>query len=279
MMLTPEESIRFQNEIGADIIMQLDDVVSSTNLSDERFREATLRSVRWLDRCIEAHARPHDQSLFAIIQGGLDVSPGGLRDLCLTEMVARELPGYAIGGLAGGEDKDSFWQVVDFCTARLPKEKARYLMGVGYPLDLVVSVALGVDMFDCVYPTRTARFGTALVPGGTLRLKAKECAEALQPVDEECRCQCCRGYTRAHLHVLFKENNPLACQLLTMHNVAYMLRLMRSMREAILGGDDAFGAFVNSFLERQFPAGDVPTWVRDALGKAGVILRQSSVSG
>ena len=272
-MLTPEESIRFQNEIGADVIMQLDDVVSSTNLSEERFREATLRSVRWLDRCIKAHARPGDQSLFAIIQGGLDVAPGGLRDVCLTEMVARDLPGYAIGGLAGGEDKESFWRVVDLCTARLPQSKARYLMGVGYPLDLVVSVAMGVDMFDCVYPTRTARFGTALVPEGTIRLKAKEFAEALEPVDAECSCQCCRGYTRAYLHVLFKENNPLACQLLTMHNIAYMLRLMRSMREAILGGDVAFRDFVRNFLARQFPNGNVPSWVQDALLKSGVDFR------
>ena len=270
MMLTPEESIRFQNEIGADVIMQLDDVVCSTNPSEERFREATMRSIRWLDRCIKAHGRPRDQSLFAIIQGGLDCSPGGLRELCLSEMVARDLPGYAIGGLAGGEDKDSFWRVVDLCTARLPRRKARYLMGVGYPLDLVVCVALGVDMFDCVYPTRTARFGTALVPEGTLRLKNKEWAEAVEPVDASCSCQCCRGTTRALLHTLFKENNPLACQLLTMHNIAYMLHLMRSMREAIMAGDEAFRTFVRGFLEKQFPTGDIPPWVVEALGRADV---------
>jgi tRNA-guanine transglycosylase len=112
MMLTPEQSIQCQNEIGADIIMQLDDVVSSVNNNMERFVEATARSVRWLDRCITAHKRPHDQNLFAIIQGGLDISPGGLREQCLTEMIKRDLPGYAIGGLAGGEDKDCFWRVV-----------------------------------------------------------------------------------------------------------------------------------------------------------------------
>lgn len=112
MMLTPEESIRCQNEIGADIIMQLDDVVSSVNPDMERFKEATARSVRWLDRCIAAHKRPHDQNLFAIIQGGLDVSPGGLREQCLEAMIQRDTPGYAIGGLAGGEDKHFFWRVV-----------------------------------------------------------------------------------------------------------------------------------------------------------------------
>lgn len=112
MMLTPEQSIQCQNEIGADIMMQLDDVVSSVSVSHERFKEATSRSVRWLDRCIAAHKRPREQNLFAIIQGGLDVSEGGLREQCLEEMIMRDLPGYAIGGLAGGEDKDSFWRVV-----------------------------------------------------------------------------------------------------------------------------------------------------------------------
>jgi queuine tRNA-ribosyltransferase len=134
MMLTPEQSIRFQNEIGSDICMQLDDVVSSVCTDAERFKEATSRSIRWLDRCIKAHKRPHDQNLFAIIQGGLDISPGGLREYCLEEMIKRDLPGkncvdrlhlnhnygatnalflgYAIGGLAGGEDKETFWKVV-----------------------------------------------------------------------------------------------------------------------------------------------------------------------
>ena len=112
MMLTPEQSISFQNDIGADIIMQLDDVVSSVNQNFARFQEATHRSVRWLDRCIQAHKNPQTQSLFGIIQGGLDISPNGLREWCITEMVKRDLNGYAIGGLAGGEDKDSFWRVV-----------------------------------------------------------------------------------------------------------------------------------------------------------------------
>ena len=112
MMLTPEESIKCQNEIGADIMMQLDDVVSSVNEDIERFKVATARSVRWLDRCISAHSRPKEQNLFAIIQGGLDVEPGGMREQCLEEMLKRDLPGYAIGGLAGGESKEHFWKVV-----------------------------------------------------------------------------------------------------------------------------------------------------------------------
>jgi len=256
MMLTPEQSIKCQNEIGADIIMRLDDVVSSVCVDEARFQEATDRSVRWLDRCIAAHARPHEQSLFGIIQGGLDVSPNGMRERCLQAMIARDLPGYAIGGLAGGEDKDSFWRVVAHNAARLPSNKPRYLMGVGYPLDLVVCVALGVDMFDCVYPTRTARFGVAFLDTGTIRLKAKEfnghskTHTHTQPVDPLCVCSCCKHYSRAAIHVMLKENNSLAAQLLTVHNIAYMMRLMRTMRTAIINGE--FQPFVCNFLRTFF---------------------------
>jgi tRNA-guanine family transglycosylase len=147
LLLTPEQSIACQNDIGADIMMQLDDVVSSVNQDHARFIEATARSVRWLDRCIAAHNKPQQQSLFAIIQGGLDTTPGGLREQCLAEMLQRDLPGYAIGGLAGGEDKAHFCRVVAHNAQRLPAGKPRYLMGVGYPLDLVVCTALGVDMY------------------------------------------------------------------------------------------------------------------------------------
>lgn len=272
MMLTPEQSIQCQNEIGADIMMQLDDVVSSVNPDDARFQEATDRSVRWLDRCIKAHKRPQEQNLFAIIQGGLDVSPEGMRERCIKEMVKRNLPGYAIGGLAGGEDKEKFWRVVAHNARHLPAHKPRYLMGVGYPLDLVVCVALGVDMFDCVYPTRTARFGVALVPSGTLRLKAKDFKADFSPVDSQCSCSCCSHYSRAFLHTAFKDNNALAAQLLTTHNVAYMMRLMRSMREAIARGKAAHESFIRTFLATMFPEGDVPPWVVGALASVGIVV-------
>lgn len=272
MMLTPEESIKCQNEIGADIMMQLDDVVSSVNVDQARFQEATERSVRWLDRCIAAHSRPQEQSLFAIIQGGLDVSPGGMREQCLEAMIKRDLPGYAIGGLAGGENKEHFWRVVAHNAVRLPANKPRYLMGVGYPVDLVVCVALGVDMFDCVYPTRTARFGVALVPSGSLRLKSKEFGQDLSPVQADCGCVCCSSYSRAVMHTAFKENNPLAAQLLTKHNIAYMMSLMRSMRKAIMAGDAEFEAFVRRFMMTQYPNDTTPQWVRDALCVAGIRL-------
>jgi queuine tRNA-ribosyltransferase len=284
MLLTPEQSIKCQNEIGADIMMQLDDVVSSVSVEEGRFEEATFRSVRWLDRCIIAHQRPREQNLFAIVQGGLDLTPGGLREQCVTEMVKRDLPGYAIGGLAGGENKDTFWRVVAHGTARLPRDKPRYVMGVGYPLDLVVCVALGADMFDCVYPTRTARFGVALVPskGGTIRLKAREFAASLEPVDPSCACSTCRHYSKAFIHTAFKDNNALAAQLLTKHNISFLMRLMRTMRRAIMGGQEHYEAFVNGFLTDMYPPGEgvpVPAWAVEALTHAGIRLTSSNSNG
>eukprot|EP00921_Rhytidocystis_pertsovi_P015084 GHVQ01024125.1.p1 GENE.GHVQ01024125.1~~GHVQ01024125.1.p1 ORF type:complete len:350 (-),score=36.89 GHVQ01024125.1:3107-4156(-) len=167
MMMTPERSIEMQNTIGADIMMALDDVVSSTCQDRNRMEEATHRTLRWLDRCIASHKKPQSQNLFGIVQGGLHTD---LREISLDGLKSRNLPGYAIGGLSGGEAKDDFWKVVEQCTrpdTGLPEDRPRYLMGVGYPLDIVICVALGCDMFDCVYPCRTARFGTALVDNGT----------------------------------------------------------------------------------------------------------------
>jgi tRNA-guanine family transglycosylase len=205
------------------------------------------------------------------VQGGLDVSPGGLREICVKGMLERDasLPGYAIGGLAGGEAKDAFWRVVDYCCARLPEHKPRYLMGVGYPLDLVVCSALGVDMYDCVYPTRTARFGTAMadVPGGLIKLKAAAMARDQGPLDPDCSCYVCKRYTRASLHVLLKTE-ALGPQLLSYHNIAYMMRLTRGMRRAVAEG--SYPAFVRGFLRRMFPGRTTPRWAVDALAAAGI---------
>lgn len=249
MMLTPEESIRTQHKIGSDIIMVLDDVVHSCTQDDARFKLATERTVRWLDRCIKAHQEggkqdaalgfasgPEHQNIFAIVQGGLDVSAGGLREQCLEAFSQRDshLPGYAIGGLAGGESKEDFWRVVDLCCRRLPKNKPRYLMGVGYPLDIVVCTALGVDMFDCVYPTRTARFGTAFTRTGLLKLKSAKFAKDMDPIDCSCPCHVCKGtelqgsgpYSRSSLHFMLKQGS-VGGNLLTHHNLTYMLTLVR----------------------------------------------------
>ncbi|KAL7481912.1 hypothetical protein ACHAW6_007593 [Cyclotella cf. meneghiniana] len=286
MLLRPEDSIYHQNNIGSDIIMALDDVVSSVSDDKTRFKVATYRTLRWLDRCFSAHRRKHDQNLFPIVQGGLDVSRGGLRDVCLAGFRLRDgnAPGYAIGGLAGGESKDDFWKVVHHCCCALPDNKPRYLMGVGYPLDLVVCTALGVDMYDCVYPTRTARFGVALVGGeapGTLRLKSHSCADDYRVIMEGCQCMACcdgngkGGYSRARLYSMLKNDNPLAVSLVTHHNLAYMMSLNRGMREAIK--KNSYGEFAVNFVRDQFRGKengghDVPSWVKDALHAAGISL-------
>mmetsp|Transcript_25766 Transcript_25766/g.31668 ORF Transcript_25766/g.31668 Transcript_25766/m.31668 type:complete len:419 (+) Transcript_25766:144-1400(+) len=292
LMMTPEESIRTQHKIGSDIIMVLDDVVHSCTPDFERFKEATARTVRWLDRCIAAHkaggvedaklgikSGPQHQNIYAIVQGGLDVSPGGLREQCLAEFTKRDhdLPGYAIGGLAGGEDKSDFWRVVDLCCRNLPEDKPRYLMGVGYPVDIVVCSALGVDQYDCVYPTRTARFGTAFTQNGLLKLKASKCARDMAPIDPDCVCYICKGsevtgskpYTRSSLHFMLK--NGTGCEnLVTHHNLVYMLTLVRDMREAILNRE--YAEFVRSFFRKQFQSNPVPEWCVDALKAAGIEL-------
>ncbi|GJX33635.1 queuine tRNA-ribosyltransferase catalytic subunit 1-like protein [Tanacetum coccineum] len=155
------------------------------------------------------------------------------------------ISGYAIGGLAGGEDKDSFWRVVAQCTASLPESKPRYVMGVGYPLDIVVCSALGADMYDCVYPTRTARFGTALVPEGVLRLKHQSMADDTRPIDSTCECMVCKNYTRAYLHCLVTKE-AMGSQLLSYHNLHYMLQLSRNLHSSIIEG--TFPEFVCNFL-------------------------------
>ncbi|WRX31096.1 tRNA-guanine(15) transglycosylase-like - like 2 [Theobroma cacao] len=271
MLLTPEESIEIQNRIGADIIMALDDVVRTT-ITGPRIEEAMYRTLRWIDRCIAAHKRPHEQNLFGIVQGGLDPV---LRDICVRGLVDRNLPGYAIGGLAGGEDKDSFWRVVAQCTAALPEDKPRYVMGVGYPLDIVVCSALGADMYDCVYPTRTARFGTALVPEGVLKLKHRAMADDTRPIDPTCACMVCKNYTRAYIHSLVTKD-AMGSQLLSYHNLYYMmqrvsllsLQLSRNLHSSIVRG--RFPEFVCNFLQKMFPKGDVPEWVCNAMEVAGI---------
>ena len=275
MLLTPEHSISLQNTIGSDIIMQLDDVIASTSPDYERVKEAMHRSVRWLDRCIAAHKKPESQNLFCIIQGGLDLE---LRKICTKEMVARDTPGIAIGGLSGGEAKDLFCKVVDTCTGLLPERKPRYVMGVGYPEDILVSVALGADMFDCVWPTRTARFGNAITAAGVFNLRHASYASDFGPIEEGCKCTCCRpqsegglGITRAYIfHVAAKET--AGAHLLSIHNVHYLLDLMRRAREAII--EERYSAFVKDYFHT-IHGGDkekYPSWAVDALRRVGIDL-------
>lgn len=275
MLLTPEHSISLQNTIGSDIMMQLDDVLVTTSPDTARMREAMERSVRWLDRCVAAHKNPATQNLFCIIQGGLDLD---MRRECCRAMVARDTPGIAIGGLSGGEAKDDYCRVVAACTALLPELKPRYVMGIGYPEDLVVSVALGADMFDCVWPTRTARFGNAVTRRGVLNLRNARYAGDFGPVEDGCGCACCRGrdeeggmgVTRAFVHHNTAKET-VAAHLLTMHNVWYQLELMRQVREAIV--EDRFPAFLRRFFADLYPDKEkYPTWAVDALRGVSVDL-------
>lgn len=266
MMLTPEKSISIQNEIGADIIMALDDVISS-KISGPRVEEACHRTLRWIDRCNNAHGKKKEQNLFGIVQGGLDEK---LRRMCCKGMIERNLPGYAIGGLSGGEAKESFWKMVDVCTDELPDDKPRYCMGVGYPEDLVVCVALGADMFDCVYPARTARFGTALVPEGVLRIKAASMKNDFRPIMENCKCFTCVNYSRAYLHSLSPKETGVVSQLLTLHNISFLCQLLLRARQAIIDGN--FEQFVRNFMFDLYPDKNYPQWSADALSAAGVTL-------
>jgi len=269
MMLTPEKSMEIQNAIGADIMMQLDDVVSSTVTDRNRVDEAMKRSIRWLDRCLNVHSDFKKQWLFPIIQGGLHED---LRNQCLHEMTARSVPGYAVGGLSGGEGKDDFWRMVTVSTDGLPHDKPRYLMGVGYATDLIVCVALGCDMFDCVYPTRTARFGSALISTGQISLKNKMFAKDFGPIEEGCDCSTCRTYSRAYLHMLFRMNHPSACHMLTVHNVTYQYNLMKAIRSSIIA--DEFPSFIKTALTKLHGSiADIPTWAVEALSSVGVVIR------
>ncbi|KAJ3443513.1 queuine tRNA-ribosyltransferase catalytic subunit 1 [Anaeramoeba flamelloides] len=263
MLLKPETSIKIQNQIGADIIMQLDDVVHVLT-SGKRLEEAMYRSIRWLDRCIKAHSRKSEQNLFPIIQGGLNPE---LRKICLKEMIKRDCPGYAIGGLSGGESKDQFWKIVSLCTDYLPENKPRYLMGVGFPVDLIVCSVLGVDMFDCVYPTRTSRFGTALVWEGTLKLKSEKYQFDFDPIEKDCDCLTCKKYTKSAIHTLVTKET-VGCHLLTIHNIRFQMRLMQRFRESIK--NNKMPEFVRAFMKAQFKKkGEkkivYPTWVIEAL--------------
>ncbi|KAF8893777.1 tRNA-guanine(15) transglycosylase-like protein [Infundibulicybe gibba] len=262
-MLTPEESISIQHTIGADIIMQLDDVVSSLTVGP-RVEEAMERSVRWLDRCIAWHdksGKKATQNLFAIVQGGLDP---GLRDRCLDEMIRRKdgVAGYAIGGLSGGEEK-----------AKLPEDRPRYSMGIGFAEDLLVCVALGVDMADCVFPTRTARFGVALTHQGPLNLKLSKHATDLRPIDESCPCPTCKdGTSRAILHHTVTHETA-AAHALTLHNITFEAQVMGRARSAIFAG--SFPEYLKSFFASYFGDAGYPAWCVNALRSVGVDLLET----
>ncbi len=230
--MTPEVSIRAQNLIGADIIMAFDDCPpANAEVTRARVEEAMARSVRWLRRCREAHARPDVQALFGIVQGGTHLD---LRKASVEATCAIDLPGYAIGGVAVGEDPARIAETVRFTAPLLPEDRPRYLMGVGYPRDIVMAVEAGVDMFDCVLPTRNGRNALAFTREGTLRLRNARFADDPGPIEPDCDCGACAGgFSRAYLRHLFQAGEMLGPTLVSLHNVRLWQRLMLDIRTAI----------------------------------------------
>lgn len=268
-LLTPEKSIEMQNAIGADIIMQLDDVVETTSKDSKRLEEATYRTTRWLNRCLSAHKNIEKQSIFPIIQGGIDKD---LRKLSANLHLEQKVNGYAIGGLVGGEDKIDFWNMVSMSTAILPFNKPRYVMGVGFAVDLVICCALGADMFDCVFPTRTARFGCALIPSGQINLKNNKYKMDFEPIDKNCMCSTCKSYTRAYLYQIV-SSETISCSLLTVHNLSYQMQLMKGIRDSIK--ESRFPEFVEEFMLNMYPEKNYPQWCIDALKSVNIKLNVS----
>jgi queuine tRNA-ribosyltransferase len=236
--LTPEDAIRIQaDEIGSDIVMQLDECPALPAPRAD-VQKAMELSLRWAERCKRAFGSRETQNLFAIVQGGVDPD---LRRMSAEALVREGFDGYAIGGLAVGEGQADMLATLDVTTPLLPKERPRYLMGVGKPLDIVESVARGVDMFDCVLPTRSGRHGQAWTDAGPLNITNARFAEDTAPLDESIDCPASRDYSKAYLHHLFKANELLGQVLLSWHNIAYYQQLMSRLRAAIAAGKlDAF---------------------------------------
>lgn len=230
--LTPEIVVEIQNRLGADIIMCFDEPVAIPVSFDEAAR-ATERTIRWAEMCKDAHDRD-DQAIFAIVQGALFPE---LRENCLRRLVSMDFDGYALGGLSVGECFEDRIRIVREFAPLLPPEKPRYLMGVGTPLDVVLSIANGVDIFDCVIPTRNGRNGYAFTSKGPVRIRNEKYKFDFGPVDEGCNCYCCRNFSRSYIRHLFNISEMLGPILLSIHNIAFFQRLIRQIREAIFSGN------------------------------------------
>lgn len=229
--LTPEKAVDIQQNLGSDIAMVLDECPPG-DASEEIVRKAVTRSLRWAERCKVHHSR-RDQVQFAIVQGGTNME---LREECARELVGMNFPGYALGGFSVGEAPAAMHAALPECAAFLPDSKPRYLMGVGRPEDLLVGVAAGIDLFDCVMPTRNGRNATAFTDEGIVKLRNAKHERDPQPLEATCECYGCRNFSRAYLHHLFRVDEMLGPILLSLHNIAYYLRLMRDTRQAIVDG-------------------------------------------
>ncbi|MEC8191542.1 MAG: tRNA guanosine(34) transglycosylase Tgt [Myxococcota bacterium] len=236
--LTPEVSVEIQETLGVDIAMAFDECIEWPAERD-RVARSTERTTRWLKRCIAARRHPDRTALLGIVQGGFY---DDLREAHAHEIVELDLDGYAIGGLSVGEPTDELLGMVETTTPHLPNDKVRYLMGVGYPVNLVDAVMRGVDIFDCVIPTRSGRFGYAFTSQGKLSIKHARYGMDQEPLDPACTCYTCRSFSRAYLRHLFQSNEILAPRLISLHNVAFYQSLMARLRAAIRSGPESVAA-------------------------------------
>ncbi|MBN1967138.1 MAG: tRNA guanosine(34) transglycosylase Tgt [Anaerolineae bacterium] len=247
---TPERSIQIQENLGADIIMAFDECPVP---NDRAAVEAALvRTHAWAERCVNAKTRP-DQALFGIVQGGIYPD---LRSESVAALTPYDFPGYAVGGLAVGETKAEMYATLEHTLPLLPADRPRYLMGVGSPEDLVHGVARGVDIFDCVLPTRLARHGAALTHAGRINLRNARFATDPTPIEPGCTCYTCNHFSRAYVNHLVKAKEILAHNLLTLHNIHLLQTLMRDLRAAIVNGP--FGTVAAAFLAGFKPMGNAP---------------------
>lgn len=244
LFMSPEISIQVQNKIGADIIMSFDECIPYPATYDY-VKDSVERTLRWAKRGQAAHQRNEDQALFGIVQGG-DFED--LRKHCAEELVKMDFAGYSIGGTSVGEDKETMIRMIEYAVKYLPEDKPRYLMGVGAVNDILEGIGRGIDMMDCVLPTRIARHGTCMTSEGRINIKKKMYEVDFTPLDPKCDCECCRNYTRAYLRHLHRCNEGLASRLMSIHNLRFLTRLTEQARRAIM--DDRFNDFKEEVLRK-----------------------------
>ncbi|HIX44002.1 queuine tRNA-ribosyltransferase [Kurthia sp. 3B1D] len=244
MFLSPEKAMEIQNALGSDIMMAFDECPPFP-ATFEYMKASVERTTRWAERCLKAHARPDEQGLFGIIQGGEFEE---LRKQSARDLVAMDFPGYAIGGLSVGEPKPIMNRMLEYTTPLMPENKPRYLMGVGSPDSLIDGSIRGIDMFDCVLPTRIARNGTCMTSQGRVVVKNAKFAKDFTPIDPECDCYTCKNYTKAYIRHLIKADETFGIRLTSTHNLHFLQNLMRQVREAIR--EDRLGDFREEFFEK-----------------------------
>ena len=245
-MLSPEKSMEVQNDLGSDIIMGFDEC-APPDASYDYIAKSQARTTRWLERCIEAHKFPERQALFGILQGGFFRD---LREESAREIVKFDLPGYAVGGISVGETKEQYTGVLDYAPDLLPYDKPRYVMGIGTPDYILEAVERGVDMFDCVEPTRIARHGMATTSRGRVNIKNAKYERDFGPLDPECDCYTCRHYSRAYLRHLFKAGETMSAMLLSEHNLRFLSKLSEDIRKSI--EEDRFTEFKKEFYGKYY---------------------------